>query len=774
MGSRLRLLALGVIAFSSLAFSPRLSAQAKRPFTVTDEIGLTLFNHLSGEAGEIHFSPDGSYFAVWTERGRVDQNRLENSLRFYRSKDVKEFLQRPNKLLLPAPVWMVSRSKGEGPIISSWRWLADSSGVAFLDRTVGGNQRLFLADLRQRTVEPLTSANEDVKSFDITDRQHYVYTSASIQTRSAKLQPPAVVGTDHSLNELILPSAFGEAQVSSSPGYLWAVVDGRRFQCKHDRVALTPVGKMALSPQGRTLVTSLQVPKVPAAWEMLYPPPYASDPYRMHPGGSANQYVLIDLQTGSVQALTDAPSSMGAGWWSEVFGGPSWSTDGQNILLPGTFIKSPSNALSRPCVAVVHLPSNTTGCIEALKGHTETGVEEGYHFIKDAHFEGIDSRRVRVDLYNYPDFSAGTSFYLQNADGTWHMVEQKKGVSEVEHDSLRIAVKEGINEAPLLIATNEGRSQVIWDPNPQVEGFDLGEATVYIWKDQEGRIWKGGLFKPRNYRQGERYPLVVQTHGFMESEFRPSGIFPTAFAARALAAAGILVLQVGRGGCPGVSLEEGPCYVRGFRSGVDQLVSQGFVDPDRIGIIGFSRTCYYVMEMLTTSPLHLMAASVTDGVMEDYFQYILMPDRISKEADSMVGASPFGKGLQQWIIRSPGFNLDKIHTPLMVVGEGPFSLLFMWEVYAGLHYLKKPVDLIMLNTDEHVLTNPAVRMASQGGSVDWFRFWLKGEERTEPVLQTGETKESLEAQYVRWRGLRKMQEENDKKEKAAKPAAAVN
>jgi hypothetical protein len=31
------------------------------------------------------------------------------------------------------------------------------------------------------------------------------------------------------------------------------------------------------------------------------------------------------------------------------------------------------------------------------------------------------------------------------------------------------------------------------------------------------------------------------------------------------------------------------------------------------------------------------------------------------------------------------------------------------------------------------------------------------------VLQAGETKEGLEAQYVRWRELRKMQEENDKK-----------
>src|SRR5207302_9581028 len=68
------------------------------------------------------------------------------------------------------------------------------------------------------------------------------------------------------------------------------------------------------------------------------------------------------------------------------------------------------------------------------------------------------------------------------------------------------------------------------------------------------------------------------------------------------------------------------------------------------------------------------------------------------------------------------------------------------------------VDLIMLNTDEHVLTNPAVRMASQGGSVDWFRFWLQNYEDPDPAKKE---------QYIRWRELRKMQQENDAKAKAA-------
>jgi hypothetical protein len=58
---------------------------------------------------------------------------------------------------------------------------------------------------------------------------------------------------------------------------------------------------------------------------------------------------------------------------------------------------------------------------------------------------------------------------------------------------------------------------------------------------------------------------------------------------------------------------------------------------------------------------------------------------------------------------------------------------FMWLPYAELRDMKKPVELIVLNTEEHMITNPGVRMASQGGSVDWFRFWLQGYEDPDPA-----------------------------------------
>ena len=69
----------------------------------------------------------------------------------------------------------------------------------------------------------------------------------------------------------------------------------------------------------------------------------------------------------------------------------------------------------------------------------------------------------------------------------------------------------------------------------------------------------------------------------------------------------------------------------------------------------------------------------------------------------------------------------------------------------------KPVDLIYIPGAQHILQKPLDRFASQQGNVDWFRFWLKGEEDPSPAKAD---------QYKRWRELRKAQEENDAKAKA--------
>jgi hypothetical protein len=166
-----------------------------------------------------------------------------------------------------------------------------------------------------------------------------------------------------------------------------------------------------------------------------------------------------------------------------------------------------------------------------------------------------------------------------------------------------------------------------------------------------------------------------------------------------------------------------------------------------------------VESALIHDPKRFAAATIADGVDASYLQELLFftVGTPFHHGEIIYGARPFGEGLRQnWVQRAPGFHLDRIQAPLRIETIGATSLLEEWEIYASLTAQGKPVDLIYFPSGEHILQKPLERLASQQGNVDWFRFWLKGEEDPDP---------SKAEQYTRWRELRKQQEAATSKQK---------
>jgi hypothetical protein len=245
----------------------------------------------------------------------------------------------------------------------------------------------------------------------------------------------------------------------------------------------------------------------------------------------------------------------------------------------------------------------------------------------------------------------------------------------------------------------------------------------------------------------------------LANRFLIDGAFTTVFAAQALANDDIAVLQVG-GPDDGaadvmVSPREPQVYMAGCEGAIQHFVASGMVNERKVGIIGFSRTGWFVEYMLTHSRFQLAAAEVADNMDGSYFQYIRSGSAARSEFEVDNGARPFGEGVETWIHSAPGFNADKVHTPLrMEVDTGPIdSVLGAWEMFSNLRYLRRPVELFVIpdiHHGVHVLQNPAQRLASQGGTVDWFCFWLQGKENADPAKA---------AEYGRWRILKTLNEQ---------------
>jgi len=738
------------------------SAFGQRPFTAKDDVGLAQFEYAGRGApgGVIKYSPDGRYFAVVTERGRLDLNAPEDTIWVFRIEDVQRFAQHPEQTNPPVPLPLAQMATDkDGPLIENVRWLPDSSGIVFtaLKKSLCCKfQQLFVADVKTHAVQTLTPEDQDVGAFDIRSSASYVYEVKAPELLIAPKedQPPAVALTGRDISTVLFPNFEHRVTPFSAAG-LWAVIDGKRRQVLDAKSYQAPRGGLAsfsLSPDGRSVVTILKAEHPSeTAWARYKAPP-GYDKFKMPLDTSA--YHLIDLTSGSKKLLVDAPCGKNQDWHSYLLTA-SWSADGQSLLLPDTFFplnvtdpKEIADRESRPYIAVLRLKTGDLSKVLAVKA----GLDKERYAVQDARFE--DDRTVVVNFdrsYFLPDGPLAAIFH-QEATGNWR---QGAGSEDPRLAKLPIKVqkRESINQPPLILAEDKTShdSRTIWDPNPQLKEIALGTAEVIHGKDSSGYEWEAGLVKPPGYTPGKRYPLVIQTHGFGKGRFLSSGVFTSAFAARALAAQGMVVVQIGWNANNMGTPREGPGEILLYESVVKKLAEEGLVDSAKVGAIGFSRSVYHVLAVISFAEHPLAAASVTDGVTFGYFEYLSAVDSgLEREADVINGGKPFsGKGLKKWLARSPEFNMDKVRTPLLVLPAGASSVFADWEPYAALRYLKKPVDLIMLQDGTHVMTNPTQRLTSETTNVDWFRFWLKDEEDPDPAKAE---------QYARWRDLRRLQD----------------
>lgn len=748
----------------------------KRSFSLADDIEMTKISMTPQRSGGdvAMFSPDGQHMAVVTERGLVDRNLVEDSIWIWNTDELRQFVSNPKQPLPPPPARLVQMATfSKGPIILGLRWLGDSSGVVFIGIGNNGNAQIFHADVATKVLKPLTPDDQDVTGFDLRNG-NLAYTVRSQEILSAaqhKPKRPAFV-TGENLIDLLFPLDLYPERVRNESNNcdLWAVIGGRRFQVEnpqtgepvhlHQWAAWYDQPGFALSPDGRTVAAVNAVALVPEEWGKYKERPGLpsrpmtlgkQDLHSFNDVGYVSTYSLIDLATGAFQQLVNAPEGRSRDWYG--LRQPRWSQDGRFVLLPNTFLPLEdveSDELQKrrqyPCASVVDISTFKVDCI--LPSIAEG--EKGYEDIVDERFDSSDSSKIIFD--SRLEKNGKSIVFHRSAKGGWEKIGLGASRPTGAYHPIDVNEKQGLNEPPVFIAKDRATntSREFWDPNPQFKDINFGEVSIVGWRDHTGHEWEAGLFKPPDFVPGRHYPLVIQTHGFFKDYFTTHGSLPTAFAARELAAAGIMVLQMpddlnGVESTP----KEAPRHVAGFESAVEKLAADGLIDSDKVGIVGFSRSCYYVMQALTASKLHFAAASITDGVTYSYWQYIGFVDYGShSDAESVIGGPPIGPGLKDWMDRSPDFNLDKVDAPLLIVEQGGLTLVEQWGEYAGLRVLKKPVELLDLGGEnyEHVLTNPRKRLASQGSTVDWMRFWLKGEEDPDP---------SKTEQFTRWRKLRK-------------------
>jgi dipeptidyl aminopeptidase/acylaminoacyl peptidase len=279
---------------------------------------------------------------------------------------------------------------------------------------------------------------------------------------------------------------------------------------------------------------------------------------------------------------------------------------------------------------------------------------------------------------------------------------------------------------------------------------------------------------PSGYDPRARYPLVIQTYGFDPARFYRDGAnvydgYTSGFAGRAFLRENMLVLAVPWGpasGEPGDEHEALKAFPDGVKGAIDALVAEGVVDRDRVGIMGWSATGQRVLEVVTFSDAPIRAATMMDGDANTLFSVTItyaVKDSIQLRKEEANQGGPYGASWANWIKNDPSLHTDCIRAALRMETYGP-EVHNNWDIYALLRRQYKPVEFIFFPHGAHALARPKDRMISLQGNVDWYRFWLKDEKRSE-VLIPGESAASLSEQYRRWGQMAELKRADD-----AKPA----
>jgi dipeptidyl aminopeptidase/acylaminoacyl peptidase len=111
-----------------------------------------------------------------------------------------------------------------------------------------------------------------------------------------------------------------------------------------------------------------------------------------------------------------------------------------------------------------------------------------------------------------------------------------------------------------------------------------------------------------------------------------------------------------------------------------------------------------------------------------------------------LGGWPEADSRKNWERLAASLNADRIETPLLM-NSADSEFLGNMALYTSLEQLHKPVELYIHVNELHVKNQPKHRYEIYERNVDWFRFWLEGQEDPSPGKRS---------QYSRWERLREI------------------
>ena len=271
-----------------------------------------------------------------------------------------------------------------------------------------------------------------------------------------------------------------------------------------------------------------------------------------------------------------------------------------------------------------------------------------------------------------------------------------------------------------------------------VKNFTLATREVISWKSQDGTIIEGILLKPADFDPTKKYPLLCVIHGGPTGVDRPTLLDARYYPTDIWAGRGALILKVNYRGSAGYGEKFRQLNVRNLGvgdawdvlSGVDFLVNKGWVDPTKIGCMGWSQGGY-ISAFLTTSSTRFAAISVGAGISNwatYYYNTDITPFTIQYlNNDPAIDPEIYAK-------TSPMTYVKKAQTPTLIQhGEldKRVPIANAYELRQGLEDRGVKVEMVVYKGYGHGITKPKSMRAVMQHNLAWFNHYIFGDAKPE-------------------------------------------
>ncbi len=295
------------------------------------------------------------------------------------------------------------------------------------------------------------------------------------------------------------------------------------------------------------------------------------------------------------------------------------------------------------------------------------------------------------------------------------------------------AVRNTYNSPPEVFAGPLGEWRQLTDNNAGLSA-NWGKAESVEWTN-EGFNIQGWLVPPAKIEPGKKYPMVVLIHG------GPSGVttseWPASFGMSraiiaALSARGYYVLLPNPRGSYGQGEEFTRANVKDFGSGdlrddlagVDAAIKKYPIDPNRLGVTGWSYGGF--MTMWTVTQTDRFRAAVAGAGIANWQSYYGQ-NLIDQWMIPFFGASVYDDPAI-YEKSSPIRFIKNVKTPTLVIAgerDAECPLSQSYEFWHALKTLGVPTELVVYPGEGHLFIKPEHQVDRMEQTVGWFDKYLK-------------------------------------------------